>query len=69
MEGRSGCGGAAAPDILRRMTSSMPLLLQVSAVQCAYSAATAAARLLPASSRGSPCACKASDQKNRDFNV
>ena len=56
MDGRSGCASAAPEDILRRMTSSMPLLLQVSAVQCAYSAATAAARLLPGSSRGSPCA-------------
>lgn len=54
VEGRSGESSAAA-DILRRMTSSIPLLLQVASVYCAYSAATARVVLLATSSRLSPC--------------
>ncbi len=55
MEGRSGEAGAADEDILRRMSSSMPLLLQTSAVQRAYSAATPAVTFVPGSSSASPC--------------
>lgn len=55
MEGWSSESRAAAADILWRMISSMPLLLQVPSVMCAYSAATAGVVLEAASSSTSPC--------------
>ena len=69
VEGLSGESSAAA-DILRRMTSSMPLLLQVASVYCAYSAATTRVVFVATSNRFSPCShtCAQLERHHRENN-
>ena len=63
VEGLSSESSSAVADILCRISSSIPLLLQVPSVMCAYSAATAGVVLEAASSSTSPCARPKAIQK------
>ena len=63
MDGLSSESSSTAADILCRISSSIPLLLQVPSVMCAYSAATAGVVLEAASSSTSPCARPKAIQK------
>lgn len=56
VDGLSSESSSAPADILCRISSSIPLLLQVPSVMCAYSAATAGVVLEVASSSTPPCA-------------
>lgn len=63
VDGLSSESSSAVADILCRISSSIPLLLQVPSVMCAYSAATAGVVLEAASSSTSPCARPKAIQK------